>query len=177
MKESPPKKEMPSKKSDQGERATPKRIPEKVIEGAALLRIAGQDIPTNKNIFTGLTMIKGISWSLSNAICLHLGLKRETKIEALSKEDIARIERFLVNPTLPRFLKNRRSDRESGTDQHLFTNALDIRREFDIKRLKQIKSYRGIRHALGQPVRGQRTRSHFRKKGGAMAVKKRAEKA
>jgi len=38
-----------------------------------------------------------------------------------------------------------------------------LQTEFDIKRLKKIKSYRGLRHVLGQPVRGQRTRGHFRK--------------
>ena len=54
----------------------------------------------------------------------------------------------------------------------MLTNDLDIQKEFDIKRLKKIKSYRGLRHAQGLPVRGQRTRSHFRKKGGAVSVRK-----
>ena len=39
---------------------------------------------------------------------------------------------------------------------------LELQKEFDIKRLKKIKSYRGLRHSTGQPVRGQRTKSHFR---------------
>src|SRR3989344_2628458 len=48
--------------------------------------------------------------------------------------------------------------------------------EFDIKRLKKIKSYRGVRHAAGQPVRGQRTKAHFRKnKTKGMGVKKRGK--
>jgi small subunit ribosomal protein S13 len=47
-----------------------------------------------------------------------------------------------------------------------------MKRDFDIKRLREIKSYRGIRHALKQPSRGQRTRSHFRSKKKAMGVKK-----
>jgi small subunit ribosomal protein S13 len=45
-------------------------------------------------------------------------------------------------------------------------------KEFDIKRMKQIKSYKGMRHSLKQPVRGQRTRSHFRTTGVAVGVKK-----
>ena len=49
---------------------------------------------------------------------------------------------------------------------------LDIKKEFDIKRLREIKSYRGIRHSAKLPSRGQRTRSHFRKKGIAMGVKR-----
>ena len=45
---------------------------------------------------------------------------------------------------------------------HLTGADLTLSKELDIKRLKKIKSYRGIRHSIGQPVRGQRTRSHFR---------------
>jgi small subunit ribosomal protein S13 len=40
-----------------------------------------------------------------------------------------------------------------------------MKKEFDVRRLKKIRSYRGLRHALGQPTRGQRTRSHFRARG------------
>ena len=59
---------------------------------------------------------------------------------------------------------NRRKDIESGETKHLIGSELELQKEFDIKRLKKIRSYRGLRHALGQPVRGQRTRSHFRAK-------------
>ena len=64
------------------------------------------------------------------------------------------------------FLLNRRKDFESGLDKHLSSTDLELQRDFDIKRLKKIKSYRGIRHAAGQPVRGQRTKAHFRKNRG-----------
>ncbi len=47
-----------------------------------------------------------------------------------------------------------------------------MRKEFDVKRMKQIRSYKGVRHSLKQPVRGQRTRSHFRTTGVAVGVKK-----
>ena len=40
---------------------------------------------------------------------------------------------------------------------------MDLAREFDIRRMKKVRSYKGIRHLQGQPVRGQRTRAHFRK--------------
>jgi len=52
---------------------------------------------------------------------------------------------------------------------------LKLRKEFDIKRLKKVKSYRGMRHAFGLPVRGQRTRSHFRK-GRSVGVQKKKVK-
>ena len=68
-----------------------------------------------------------------------------------------------MNPDIPDYMKNRRLDRETGKTAHLYGTDLDIARDFDIKRLKKIKAYKGIRHAAGQPVRGQRTKSHFRK--------------
>ena len=53
-----------------------------------------------------------------------------------------------------------------------------MKKDFDIRRLKKIRSYKGVRHTSGQPVRGQRTRSHFRKKGQSVSVmKKKAEPA
>ncbi|MEK6893452.1 MAG: 30S ribosomal protein S13 [Nanoarchaeota archaeon] len=141
-------------------------------EPETLVRIMGCDIPGSKNIYSGLTRIKGISWAISNAVCLKLNFPRTKKITALNKEEIVKIEKFLKELPLPDFLKNRRKDIENGETKHYFGSDLDIKREFDIKRLKEIKSYRGIRHAAKLPVRGQRTRSHFRKKGIAMGVKR-----
>src|SRR4030042_899108 len=77
---------------------------------------------------------------------------------------------LLKNPKLPKFLLNRRNDFETGQDSHLIGTNLDMKKEFDIRRLKKIRSYRGLRHATGQPTRGQRTRSHFRAKGKKKAV-------
>ena len=138
----------------------------------SLVRIFGYDIPGSKNIYTGLNRIKGISWTLSNAICIKLGIPRNKKVSELSKPEIQKIENFLENIDIYDFLKNRRTDIETGKTEHFYGSDLDMKRDFDIKRLKEMKSYRGIRHALKQPVRGQRTRSHFRTKGRAMGVKK-----
>ena len=73
-------------------------------------------------------------------------------------------------------MMNRRKDYEDGKDKHLLTSSLDLQKELDIKRLKKIRSYRGLRHALGQPVRGQRTKSHFRKNKTVGVQKKKAGK-
>jgi len=135
-----------------------------------IVRIMQTDIPGEMQIYAGLTRIKGIGWSISNAICLKLKLNRRTKISLLKSEEIKRIEEFIQNMQLPTFLINRKKDLESGKDLHLITTDLDLRKEFDIKRLKKIKSYRGLRHATGQPTRGQRTRGHFRQKGKSMGV-------
>ncbi len=150
-----------------------KQILEKQAE--AIIRIFDQDIPVNKNIYVGLTKIKGVSWAVSNAICVKLGLDKRMKVEELDKETITKIEKMLSNLEIPDFLKNRKYDLETGENKHLLTTDLDITREFDIKRLKKIKSYRGIRHALGLPVRGQRTRSHFKRKKIAIGVQKKKD--
>ena len=72
-------------------------------------------------------------------------------------------------------MKNRQKDFDNGEDVHLNGADLKLKKEFDIKRLRKIKSYRGIRHGAGLPTRGQRTKGNFRKnrkKSGATAGKK-----
>jgi small subunit ribosomal protein S13 len=152
----------------------PKRVEERE-EHEVLVRIFGYDIPGSKNLYTGLTRIKGVSWTIANALCIRLGFPRGKKVVELSKADIQKIEKFLETLPVYDFLKNRRTDIETGQTAHYYGTDLDMKRDFDIKRLREIKSYRGIRHALKQPSRGQRTRSHFRTKGRAMGVKKKKE--
>jgi small subunit ribosomal protein S13 len=142
-----------------------KRPERKEIIEESLVRILSTDIPGNKKIYAGLTRIKGVSWSFSNGLCHVLKLDKNRKISSLSEEEIKVVSDFIKNPKLPEFLLNRRKDIETGKTGHLFGSDLDLQKEFDIKRLKKIRSYRGLRHALGQPVRGQRTKSHFRAKG------------
>ena len=144
--------------------------PKQEKDYVSIVRIMQTDIPGNKKILTGLTYIKGISWAVGNAICKKMNLNIDKRVSELSKEDISEIESFLRNLELPVFLQNRRKDFETGKDIHLITNELDMKKEFDIRRLKKIRSYRGLRHAFGHPTRGQRTRSHFRGKGKKKAV-------
>jgi small subunit ribosomal protein S13 len=151
------------------------RKPEQEDLGEVLVRILGYDIPGSKNVFSGITRIKGVSWAISNATCIKLNIPKSKKISELTKADIQKIESFLKEMPIPDYMKNRRFDRETGETKHYLTSDLDIRREFDIKRLKEIKSYKGLRHAQKLPVRGQRTRSHFRSKGVAMGVKRKAK--
>lgn len=153
----------------QGDKKQEKRAPIQMRE-ESVVRILSTDIPGSRKIFVGLTRIKGVSWSFSNAICRILKIDKDRKISTLSREEIEKITAFLKNPKLPEFLLNRRKDFETGANMHLFGTDLDLQKEFDIKRLKKIRSYRGLRHATGQPTRGQRTRSHFRKAGKKKAV-------
>lgn len=157
------------KKESKGREEKIEQVKESKVE-ESLIRILSTDIPGNKNIFAGLTRIKGVSWSFSNAVCSVLGIERNKKISSLNEEEIKKISEFIKNPRLPEFLLNRRKDIETGKSHHLIGTDLDLQKEFDIKRLKKIRSYRGLRHALGQPVRGQSTRSHFRTRGKKKAV-------
>lgn len=140
-----------------------------------LVRILGQDIPGSKRVYVGLTRVKGISWAISNALCLHLAIPQAKRISDLSKEEIKKIEETAQSLPVPDYLKNRRFDPESGESKHLFGTGLDMRKDFDIKKMIKIRSYKGIRHTLKLPVRGQRTRAHFRKRGGAVGIKRKKE--
>jgi len=145
------------------------------IEGAVLVRILGKDIRGDKKVLVGLRSINGISWAFGNAICKKVGIDKDKRIQELTPEERGNIEEFVNNPELLGFLKNRQKDFDSGDDKHLHGSDLKLRKEFDVKRLKKIKSYRGIRHTLGLPTRGQRTKANFRKnrkKSGAVGVKK-----
>jgi len=143
--------------------ANEKRPDAKEQENVTLVRIFGQDLRGDKKLLTGLTKIQGISWAFSNAICKNLKLDKLKKVQDVSSEEIKKIEAFIENPDVPGFLKNRQKDFEDGKDKHLSGADLKLRKEFDIKRLKKIKSYRGSRHSANLPVRGQRTKANFRR--------------
>lgn len=141
-----------------------------------LVRILSRDIEGKLNLYVGLTKIKGISWGFANAICKALNLDKKRKIGSLSKEEIEKVSEFIKKPKIPTYLLNRKIDVETGENKHVTGNDLDLQKEFDIGRMRKIKSYRGLRHTLGQPVRGQRTKSHFRRnKKKSVGIKKRAK--
>ena len=141
-----------------------------------IVRIMSEDIEGRMKIYAGLTKIKGVSWSLSNAVCNILKMDKNRKIGSLSEDEIKKITEFLKNPKIPEFLLNRRKDFETGENKHVTGTNLELQNEFDIKRLKKIKSYRGIRHSAKLPVRGQRTKGHFRKnKAKGAGIKKKSK--
>ena len=141
-----------------------------------MIRILSEDIEGGMTVYAGLTKIKGISWSLANAICKVLKIDKNRKVGSLTDAEVKKISDFIKNPQIPPFIFNRRFDFETGKDMHLTGTHLELQREFDIKRLKKIKSYKGIRHSAGLPVRGQRTKSHFRKnKAKGAGIKKKVK--
>jgi small subunit ribosomal protein S13 len=110
-------------------------------------RVYGIEIPDNKRLEVSLTYIYGIGRKLSSDIIAKLGLNPDMRASALTEDDIARI---------------------NGALQSEYVVEGDLRRQVqnNIKRLISIHSYRGMRHRLGLPVRGQRTRSNARTRKG-----------
>lgn len=141
-----------------------------------IIRVANVDLPGEKKIRFALTKIKGIGINLADAVCGVANVNRHAKAGNLESKEIEALNKIVSNPLangLPAWVLNRRKDYESGEDKHLFTGTLNFVQENDLKRLKKIKSLRGMRHQKGLPVRGQRTRSNFRKsKGKVVGVKK-----
>ncbi len=131
-----------------------------------LIRLLNTDLDGNKQILYALRKIKGVGTMFSNAILYVLGIDPASKLGSLSKEQLKKVEEAIKSPTklgIPSWLFNRRKDPDTGEDMHLSVTELFLRLQEDIKMMKKIKSYKGVRHILGLPVRGQRTRSNFRK--------------
>jgi len=137
-----------------------------------IVRIAATDLDSSLSVINGLRKIKGISFMFANAVCQKLGIDKKTKLGDLTEEDINRIEKFIKNPDLPKWLLNRRKDFETGADTHLVGGDLELKVKSDIEFLKKIRCYRGIRHEMGLPVRGQRTGGKSFRKGKTIGVTK-----
>jgi small subunit ribosomal protein S13 len=126
-----------------------------------MARIAGVDLPQNKQVWIGLTYIYGIGRSRARDILAKSDVPAVTKVRDLTEDEARRIRKVITD-----------EGRVEG----------DLRKEVsqNIKRLMEIGSYRGVRHRRGLPVRGQRTQTNARtRKGprrGAVAGKKKATK-
>jgi small subunit ribosomal protein S13 len=124
-----------------------------------------------------LRNIKGIGHSFSKVVCYTAGIDPKKKLGDLSPDELASLEKHIRNPEMPAWMINRRKDPETGKNIHLVGNTLDFSRREDINVMKRMRSYKGIRHEQGQPVRGQRTRSTFRTKKTVGVMKKAAKQA
>ncbi|MCX7880925.1 MAG: 30S ribosomal protein S13 [Patescibacteria group bacterium] len=112
-----------------------------------MIRILGVVLPDNKRIDYALTLLYGIGWSNSFKILETLGIEKSKKVKDLKEEEVKKIIDLL---------------------EKKYKVEGDLRQEIteNIKRLKEIGCYRGIRHIRNLPVRGQRTRSNARTKRG-----------
>lgn len=112
-----------------------------------MARIAGVDLPNEKRVEIALCYIYGIGRTLSNKILESCEISPDTRMKDLSDDDVAKIRNVIE-----------RNYRVEG----------DLRREIamNIKRLTEIGCYRGRRHRMGLPVRGQRTKTNARTRKG-----------
>lgn len=127
-----------------------------------IVRVLGQDVDGTVKVPYALAMVKGIGYNTAIAILRNLGIDVNRRMGELSESEIKKIEEYLAGkkiPKVPSWMYNRRKDYETGLDLHLYTSDLIFYVRNDIEREKKIKSWRGVRHALGLKVRGQRTRT------------------
>ena len=112
-----------------------------------MARIAGVDLPNEKRVEIGLTYIFGIGLTTSKEILKATGINPDTRVKDLTEDDIAKLREYI--------------------EKNLEVEG-DRRRAiaFDIKRLIEIGSYRGLRHRKGLPVRGQRSKTNARTRKG-----------
>lgn len=112
-----------------------------------MARIAGVDLPNDKRVEIGLTYIYGIGLTLSKKIIATCGVNPDTRVKDLSDDEVSKI----------------RQELEAN-----YKIEGDLRREIalNIKRLTEIGCYRGRRHRMGLPVRGQRTKTNARTRKG-----------
>jgi len=141
-----------------------------------ILRIIDTDVNGTLKAPYALRKLKGISLSLANAILKKAGINPNVRAGFLTEAQVEKIEEIIKDPTrhgIPSWLLNRRKDLETGKDLQLISADLVLRTKMDIEQAKEIKSWRGYRHAYGLKVRGQRTKTTGRK-GKALGVKKKA---
>jgi len=106
-------------------------------------RIAGVDLPNKKRVEVALTYIYGIGRPTSQRILAKTGIDPDKRVHELTEAEIAELRREIEG-------------------NYLIEGDLRRKVKSDIDRLKQIKCYRGLRHTVGLPVRGQKTRANAR---------------
>lgn len=112
-----------------------------------MARVAGTNIPNEKKLFCALTYIFGIGPATSQKIIKKSGLDGDTRVKDLAESDIEKIRKII-------------------SDDFRVEGDLRLQYSQNIKRLKEINCYRGVRHVKGLPSRGQRTKTNARTKRG-----------
>jgi small subunit ribosomal protein S13 len=139
-----------------------------------IVRIMGTDVQGTQKTFYAVAHIKGISTSLSNAVLKKAGVNPDLRVGLLTDSDVSKIEDVIRDPArygIPAWMYNRRKDSDTGKDTHVLGADLAFKIKTDIDGAKDIRSWRGYRHAYSLKVRGQRTKTTGRA-GKALGVKK-----
>ena len=144
-------------------------------EFRTIIRVVGTNIDGTEKVAYALTGILGVGIRLAQVIVKKAGIDPETRIGFLSDIKVRTIEDILENPTkydIPGWFLNREKDKETGNNLHVFGPNLLLQVKSDIDEMGRLRSWRGIRHAQGLKVRGQRTRTTGRRKR-SVGVKRR----
>ncbi len=139
-----------------------------------IVRIMGTDVQGTLKTSYAVAQIKGVSLSLSNAVLKKAGVNPDVRVGLISESDVNKIEDVIRDPArygIPAWMYNRRKDTETGKDEHVLSADLAFKIKTDIDGAKDIRSWRGYRHAYSLKVRGQRTKTTGRA-GKALGVKK-----
>ncbi|MDK2867065.1 MAG: small subunit ribosomal protein [Clostridiales bacterium] len=122
-----------------------------------MARIAGVDLPREKRAVIGLTYIYGIGKPSSQALLAKAGISEDTRIKDLTEDEVSKLRSIIE-------------------EEYLVEG--DLRRDIamNIKRLKEIGCFRGIRHRKGLPVRGQKTKTNARTRKGPKKTVSRKKK-
>jgi small subunit ribosomal protein S13 len=150
--------------------ATPQALPDNFRH---LVRIVNTDLDGRKPLAVALAKIRGVGIPLGYAIARLAHIDPNHRVGTLTDAQVKKLDDIVRNPAaagVPVWQLNHRKDIFTGQDKHLVGADLQFATEQDIKLMKDIKSYKGVRHMLGAPVRGQRTRSHFRKNKGKVSL-------
>lgn len=129
-----------------------------------ILRMADTDMDGLKPLASALTSIKGVGHRTAIQICKNTGFDPGQAAGFLTPEEQDRLRESIDSYAFgaPSWMLNRERDLESGDDLHLVGQQIKLTLQDDITRLRTIKCYRGVRHASGNKVRGQRGRSNGR---------------
>lgn len=139
-----------------------------------IIRIAGTDLEGTLKLVHAISKIKGVGMPLANAMARKAEINPDIRVGYLTETDKIKIEDVINNPAkhgITPWMLNRQKDQETGQNQHLIGADLTLQIKTDIEQMRNIKSWRGFRHAYGLRVRGQHTRTTGRK-GKAVGVKK-----
>jgi small subunit ribosomal protein S13 len=144
-----------------------------------IVRIMGTDVQGTLKTSYAVSHVKGISTSLSNAVIKKAGVNPDLRVGLITESDVSKIEDVIRDPVkygIPAWMFNRRKDAETGKDIHVLSADLAFKIKTDIDGAKEIRSWRGYRHAYSLKVRGQRTKTTGRQ-GKSLGVKKKTLQA
>ncbi|RLF16631.1 MAG: 30S ribosomal protein S13 [Thermoprotei archaeon] len=127
-----------------------------------IVRIAGTDVDGTMKVVHGLAVIKGVGLNFARMLLNVAGIDPNLRVGYLTDHQVKRIEEILSDPLkhgIPNWAVNRQRDPQTGNDLHLIGGDWEFAVKSDIDLMKKIKCWKGLRHAWGLKVRGQRTRT------------------